>query len=69
LIGSVGLRRDLAATDEAYIPDTDKKLFNMDLGFDYSDLNTLFTDYKGKILETLTKDVAGQVKEQGMTVL
>ncbi len=41
----------------------------MDLGFDYSDLNTLFTDYKGKILETLTKDVAGQVKEQGMTVL
>ncbi len=68
MIGSVGLRRELA-TDEAFIPDTDKKLFSLDLGFDYTDLKSLFTEYKGKIMDTLTKDVAGLVKEQGMAVL
>lgn len=51
------------------IAKTDSKLYSLDLGFDYSDIKTLFSEFKGKILSTLTSDVVNLVKEQGINLL
>lgn len=66
LLQSVGIkRRGLQSTDgddDDYVSNADGKLYSMDLGFDYTDVNGVFTDGKGSFLNVVTNDVTNLVK-------
>jgi hypothetical protein len=62
LLSSVGInRRGLQSSDDEYVSNADGKLYSMDLGFDYTDVNAVFTDGKGSFLNVVTNDVTNLV--------
>jgi hypothetical protein len=69
LLQSVGIkRRGLQTTDgsddddEDYVSNAEGKLYSMDLGYDYTEVNGVFTDGKGSFLNVVTNDVQSLVK-------
>ncbi len=59
LLSSVGIHRVLDETP--YVSNPDSKLYNMDLGLDYTDMKAVFTDGKSGFLSVITNDIINTV--------